>query len=113
MSDADRAAHEQFLSRGLVFEPEALGDFLRVDAARCTGCCLCARVCPAGCIAVEGDRAVRDATAGEGCNACLACMHACPAHAVSCAAGDRNPRARFRNEHVSLAEIAAANGGGR
>ena len=38
-------------------------------------------------------------------------MHACPAHVIACAAGDKNPAARFRNEHVTLAELQEANSG--
>lgn len=54
--------------------------------------------------------AVRDAVAGDGCNACLACIHACPARAISLPMGEKNPNARFRNEHVSLADLVASNG---
>ena len=111
VTDRDRAAHEQFMSRGLRFEPAMLGGFLTVDSEKCVGCGACAKVCPAGCIALEGGKAVRNAQAGFGCNACLACMHACPAHAITCAVGDKNPAARFRNEHVTLAELQEANSG--
>lgn len=31
VSDADREAHAQFMSRGIAFEPADLGDFLRID----------------------------------------------------------------------------------
>ena len=54
--------------------------------------------------------AARDAAAGDGCNACLACIHACPARAIELPMGEKNPEARFRNEHVSLADLVAANG---
>ena len=109
VTQADRDAHEQFLSRGLEVKPSALTDFLCIDAARCIACSICARVCPAGCIAIDGGYASRDALGGAGCNACLACIHACPNDAIHLPMGEKNPHARFRNEHVALSEIAAAN----
>ena len=108
-TDEERAMHEQFLSRGLRFESAMLDGFLRIDAATCTGCGICTHVCPAGCIELRDGTAVRSAVAGDGCNACLACIHACPSHAIELPMGESNPNARFRNEHVKLADIVKAN----
>lgn len=110
VTEQDREAHEQFLSRGLSFTPTALKDFLVIDEGTCTGCGTCIKVCPAGSISFNEDGvAVRNALSGEGCNACLACIHACPSGAFELPMGESNPEARFRNEHVSLNEIIAAN----
>ena len=58
---------------------------------------------------MEEGAAVRDALAGQGCNACLACIHACANGAISLPMGEANPQARFRNSHVTLAQIMQAN----
>lgn len=108
VTDSDRDAHRQFLSRGLSFEAPDLQGFLEI-IDKCIGCGICARVCPSGCIRIEGRRAVRDALGGAGCTACLACIHACPHLAISLPMGEVNPNARFRNEHVSINRLIAAN----
>ena len=62
----------------------------------------------------QGEKGKRIKNAGSGnfrrrhfcvkgyCSACTA---------ITCAAGDKNPAARFRNEHVTLAELQEANSG--
>jgi len=51
-----------------------------VDAAKCTGCTLCARVCPAG--AVAGERKKPHAIKQELCTKCDACRQACKFDAI-------------------------------
>lgn len=38
-----------------------------------------------------------------------ACAHACPQKAIALTVPEKNPNARYRNEHVSLQEIIRAN----
>jgi Pyruvate/2-oxoacid:ferredoxin oxidoreductase delta subunit len=52
---------------------------LAVDAAKCTGCGLCARQCPAQAIAMTDGKAVLD---GAACQSCQRCIAYCPAHAI-------------------------------
>jgi dihydroorotate dehydrogenase/Pyruvate/2-oxoacid:ferredoxin oxidoreductase delta subunit len=52
----------------------------RVDAARCTGCGLCARICTEGGISMEAGRPAIDASR---CRACNLCVLKCPRQALS------------------------------
>lgn len=40
---------------------------------------------------------------------CMACIHHCPQKAIQLTMPEKNPHARFCNEHIKLAEIIAAN----
>lgn len=87
--------------------PETVWAAFRVTE-ECVGCGICTRVCPAGCIRLEDQYAVHDPA---GCQACFACIHACPKMAVQFTLPDpeKNPAARYRNEHVTLCELVKSN----
>ena len=46
------------------------------------------------------------------CAICMACIHACPAKAITFATlAEKNPGVHYRNPHVTLADLVAANDG--
>ena len=105
VTDADRAAHQAYLSRIRQMPPDVFQHFIKVTDT-CIGCGICEKVCPSGSIRVVGGKAVH--TPGS-CQTCLACVHACPQKAIGLAVPEKNPAVRYRNEHISLSEIIAAN----
>lgn len=106
VTDADRAAHQQYLAN-VSGVPEDLWQNFVVVTERCVGCGICTRVCPADCMKLEDGRAVH---IPGNCQDCLACVHACPQKAIALAMPEKNPNARYRNEHVTLQDLIAANG---
>lgn len=68
----------------------------------CTGCGTCVKICPAANI-----RLADGITFGDHCEACYACIHNCPQNAIHLP--DEQSGVRFRNEHVSIAELIRAN----
>lgn len=48
-------------------------------AVNCNGCLLCAKVCPARCISLNGDNRPKF---GSACEQCQACMNVCPKNAI-------------------------------
>lgn len=103
---AEKAAHKMYLKM-VKNAPETIWAAFRVTD-ECIGCGICTRVCPAGCIHLENQYAVHDP---KGCQACFACVHVCPKMAVqfTLSRPEKNPAARYRNEHVTLCELVRAN----
>lgn len=86
--------------------------FVVTDA--CIGCAVCTEVCPRGNYELTSTGVK---TKGD-CDFCFACIQNCPQKAIKFAElpdspflahGEKNPDARFRNEHVSLWSIKEAN----
>ena len=86
---------------GILKKDTALSYTVNDDCIRCG---ICAKVCPADNIAVTDD-GVR--FSGR-CEVCYACLHNCPQTAIHMPV--EAGAVRFRNEHVTVADIVRANG---
>lgn len=104
VTEQDRAAHREFLDR-LAHAPNMFHDLYEITDD-CIGCGVCTKVCPKKCFHMEGQKSIWNKT---GCISCMACIHACPMLAIQLKMPEKNPRARYRNENVSLCEIVDAN----
>lgn len=69
----------------------------------CSGCGVCQNVCPVDNIILKEGRPVFQ----RNCISCLSCIQNCPKTAIHMSS-EKNEE-RFRNKHVSLQEIVAAN----
>lgn len=117
VTEEERLQHQGFLERSGI-DPEKgfvlrSGECFRVTDA-CIGCGACVSLCPRGNyslssqgVKIEGD-----------CEFCFACIQNCPQKAIRFAVdsgvpllsnGEKNPNARYLNEHVSLMDIKLAN----
>lgn len=105
VTDTDRAAHQQFLANQAKFPQDAWQHLIRIGEG-CTGCGICVRVCPSASLHLEDGRAVH---VPGNCQSCLACVHNCPQKAAGLNIPEKNPDARYRNEHIGLEEIISAN----
>ena len=117
VTEEEREQHKEFLSRtgidpltGFVLKSENC--FTVTDA--CIGCGACVSVCPCGNYELTSS-GVR--TSGD-CEYCFACIQNCPQKAIRFIKSEdgsfpngieKNPNARYRNEHVSLMDIKRAN----
>ena len=104
VTDEKRAVMEKYkkeLAEPILRKDTALGYIVN---EKCVRCGICAKVCPANNITVT-DTGVEFA---EHCEVCYACLHNCPKNAIHLKKEANT--VRFRNEHVTLADIIKANG---
>lgn len=117
VTEEERKQHQEFLQRtGL--DPDEGFQVLSQDyfvvTDRCIGCAACVEVCPRGNYEMNSQGVKIE---GE-CEFCFACIQNCPQRAIQFSRGERNlfvrngeknPDARYRNEHVSLWDIKESN----
>ena len=117
VSQEEREQHQGFLERsgvnpdtGFILKSE---DYFTITNA-CIGCGACVSVCPHGNYKLLS----QGVETGGDCDFCFACIQNCPQKAIQFAKnesapllrnGEKNPNARYRNEHVSLMDIKLAN----
>lgn len=117
VSEEEREQHQGFLDRsgidpdtGFILQSEKY--FTVTDA--CIGCGACVAVCPKGNYKLTS----QGVTTEGSCEFCFACIQNCPQKAIQFVKnetdpllrnGEKNPNARYRNEHVSLMDIKLAN----
>ena len=71
----------------------------------CIKCSTCIKVCPRANVSYNDSKQI---VFGNHCESCLSCVNNCPKKAIQ-VKGDKNPNARFKNDHVSLKEIIDSN----
>lgn len=100
ITKAQMALYQKRLARRWLRKDTALSYTVSDE---CIHCGVCAKVCPADNITVTKETV----TFSDRCEVCYACLHNCPKHAIHMPleAGT----AQFRNEHVTLSDIIAAN----
>lgn len=105
VTQEDRDWHTKYLERQSGAPADSWKHLYRITED-CIGCGICTRVCPAGRIHLEGQRAVYTM---ENCQTCMACIHHCPENAIRLNIPEKNPKVRYHNENIRLTEIVAAN----
>ncbi|BBF41554.1 ferredoxin [Lachnospiraceae bacterium KM106-2] len=105
VTQEDRDWHQTYLAGRAKMPADAFVHMFHITED-CIGCGICTKVCPSGCYQIKDDKAVQNP---EGCQVCLSCIHNCPKKAIGLNMPEKNPNARYRNEHIDLQEIIDAN----
>ncbi|MDR0856706.1 MAG: EFR1 family ferrodoxin [Clostridiales bacterium] len=72
----------------------------RVNKKTCTGCGLCAKICPAAAVTLENGRPHFSSR----CQCCMGCLHLCPQNALTCLRHTRKSP-RYRHPAVQPQEL--------
>lgn len=83
---------------------EGIENYIYLDNT-CTGCGICANVCPVDNIQVDKEK--KSITLKNKCFGCFACIQNCPSKSIHIR-GEVN-ESRYRNRHIKLSEIIKAN----
>ena len=105
-TEEDREIHRENAARNAARPADELQNLIVVLNDRCTGCGICTRVCPTASMRLADGKALH--IPGK-CQPCMACAQACPRLAITTSRPEKNPNARYRNEHVTLQDIIDAN----
>ena len=105
VTDRDRMIHREYLSRTSDMPPDYWKHLYHITD-ECIGCEICTRVCPEKCFTVQNQKSSWNP---GNCIGCMACIHACPMMAIQMNIPEKNPKARYRNPHISICEIVDAN----
>ncbi len=105
VTDQDRNIHKEYLKRRSKMPSNIFLDLYEIND-KCIGCGICKKICPKKCFTLEGQKSVWNP---EGCISCMACIHACPMMAIQLKIPEKNKKARYRNENISICEIIDAN----
>lgn len=77
---------------------------ITAEEDKCTGCGICAEICPMENIVIREGKAV----IGDDCSTCLACFHWCPNEAIWMSKQENIARrAKYRHPEVKLSDILA------
>ena len=106
VTEEDREIHRENVARNAARPEGELQHLIVVVADRCIGCGVCSRVCPTASMRLVDGKA--EHIPGK-CEICMACAQACPQLAITTSRPEKNPHARYRNEHVTLEDIIEAN----
>ena len=108
VTEEDRNAHQQFLDNMKQMPPNAWQHLFRVTDA-CVGCKICEKVCPSASVRVLNVTIILPLTKQNIPKASIWFLYACPQKAIQLVIPEKNPNARYRNEHISLNEIIESN----
>lgn len=105
VTQKDKEAHQEYLDKmEKVLKAKSPNMYRITD--ECIGCEICTKICPKNCFTMKNNKSVWNS---NGCISCMTCIHACPMMAIQLNMPEKNKKARYRNDNISICEIIDAN----